>query len=164
MSERPFMQLYVSDFIGDTLPLSTEEIGAYTLLLMAAHTNGSLPYDIDTLAGIARLGRQRFEAMWPDLRAYFFDVDGRWVARHPIEWKRAKVRLFGRTPLSRHVRAAVLERDGERCHYCGRTSGPFHIDHVLAVANGGTDALDNLVVACKPCNLSKGSKTVEEWL
>lgn len=46
----------------------------------------------------------------------------------------------------------------------GGASGPFHIDHVLAVANGGTDALDNLVVACKPCNLSKGSKTVEEWL
>jgi hypothetical protein len=27
MSERPFMQLHVSDFVGDTLQLSTEQIG-----------------------------------------------------------------------------------------------------------------------------------------
>ena len=40
--------------------------------------------------------------------------------------------------------------------------GPIHIDHVLAVANGGTDELDNLVVACAACNISKGDRLVEE--
>jgi uncharacterized protein YdaU (DUF1376 family) len=35
VSERPFMQLYVSDFVGDTLMLSAEHVGAYLLLLIA---------------------------------------------------------------------------------------------------------------------------------
>ena len=35
MSKRPFMQLWVSDFIGDTLDLDAKEIGAYMLLLMS---------------------------------------------------------------------------------------------------------------------------------
>ena len=61
------------------------------------------------------------------------------------------------------VRAAVLIRDNHLCQYClqqGTRTQATHVDHVLAKALGGTDAMDNLVASCAPCNLKKGSKQV----
>lgn len=76
MSERPFMQLYVSDFIGDTLHLSTEQIGAYMLLLMAMwNAGGKLPNDDAKLARVARLSVKKWKAISADLMP-FFTVDG----------------------------------------------------------------------------------------
>lgn len=81
MSERPFMQLYVSDFIGDTLSLSTEQIGAYMLLLMAMwNAGGKLPADDGKLARVARMSVKKWKAISDDLLA-FFEVDGD-VIRH----------------------------------------------------------------------------------
>jgi hypothetical protein len=60
-----------------------------------------------------------------------------------------------RTPLP--VRK-VLERDNLTCQYCGdnprETAGlELHIDHVKPFSHGGSNRPDNLVVACKRCNL-----------
>lgn len=72
MSGRPFMQLYVSDFIGDTLQLSTEQIGAYMLLLMAMwNAGGRLPDDDARLARVARLSLRRWRAISADLMTFF---------------------------------------------------------------------------------------------
>ena len=65
--------------------------------------------------------------------------------------------------LSPSTRRAVFERDGEVCAYCKTDSGPFHIDHIMPKSRGGSDNLENLTVACAPCNLSKRDKTLEEW-
>ena len=54
----------------------------------------------------------------------------------------------------------VFARDGLCCRYCGwrhRAASKFHIDHVVAVSKGGTDSLNNLVVACERCNRAKGT-------
>ncbi|MEQ1407753.1 DUF1376 domain-containing protein [Neorhizobium sp. Rsf11] len=76
MSERPFMQLYVSDFIGDTLHLSTEQIGAYMLLLMAMwNAGGKLPGDEAKLARVARMSVKKWKAIAGDLMP-FFEIDG----------------------------------------------------------------------------------------
>lgn len=72
MSERPFMQLYVSDFVGDTLQLSTEQIGAYMLLLMAMwNAGGRLPDDDAKLARVARLSLKKWRALSADLLIFF---------------------------------------------------------------------------------------------
>lgn len=72
MSERPFMQLYVSDFVGDTLQLSTEQIGAYMLILMAMwNAGGRLPDDDAKLARVARLSLKRWRAISGDLLTFF---------------------------------------------------------------------------------------------
>jgi len=59
--------------------------------------------------------------------------------------------------LSKRLRFEVFKRDGFRCCYCGATAQdrPLHVDHVVAVANGGTDDEANLVTACDACNLGK---------
>jgi uncharacterized protein YdaU (DUF1376 family) len=55
MSEAPYMQLWVADFLGDTLHLSAEEVGQYMLLLMAMwRQGGSLSDNTKTLERIAR--------------------------------------------------------------------------------------------------------------
>lgn len=66
--------------------------------------------------------------------------------------------------LSADIKAEVLRRDGRVCRYCGRLEGPFHIDHVVPKAKGGSDHLSNLAVACAPCNMSKGARDLEEWM
>lgn len=72
MSERPFMQLYVSDFVGDTLMLSAEHVGAYMLLLIALwNAKGTLPNDEKKLARVARVSLKKWRAIAPDLMPFF---------------------------------------------------------------------------------------------
>jgi len=59
------------------------------------------------------------------------------------------------------TRRLVRERAGHRCEYCGITQAQqsfpfFHIDHIIALQHGGTDAPDNLALSCYHCNLHKG--------
>lgn len=69
----------------------------------------------------------------------------------------------GRQRIPSGVRFQVLQRDGFRCQYCGRSpvdspSVRLHLDHRLPVARGGTNDPDNLVTACSICNLGKGAR------
>lgn len=59
--------------------------------------------------------------------------------------------------LPKAVREAVYARDGRVCAECGATEN-LSIDHIVAVARGGSDALDNLRVLCRPCNSRKGTR------
>jgi 5-methylcytosine-specific restriction endonuclease McrA len=67
-------------------------------------------------------------------------------------------------PAIRLTRRNVMFRDGHECQYCGRRPPlrDLNIDHVLPRSRGGGDSWENLVTACRPCNLRKGWKTPEE--
>lgn len=56
----------------------------------------------------------------------------------------------------RHNRATVLDGDPP-CHWCARPATVA--DHVIALADGGTSHLDNLVPSCVPCNARRGLAT-----
>lgn len=64
-----------------------------------------------------------------------------------------------RKALSKRTRFEVFKRDDFQCRYCGARAPQalLHVDHVIPVADGGTNALDNLIAACDGCNLGKGS-------
>lgn len=62
-----------------------------------------------------------------------------------------------RKPIPAEVRAAVYERDGNACVYCGATDR-LTLDHVIPVSRCGSDDMDNLVCACLACNISKGRR------
>ena len=66
---------------------------------------------------------------------------------------------FERVPIPPKVRFAVFNRDGFACRYCGRMAPEveLHVDHVIPVARGGTNDLDNLITACVDCNVGKGT-------
>lgn len=65
--------------------------------------------------------------------------------------------------ISKSKRHSVWEKTDGECWYCGSEINPFtfHIDHVVPVAKGGTHHLDNLVPACRPCNMTKGSRDLD---
>ena len=67
---------------------------------------------------------------------------------------------MARSSIKPNVRWKVLARDDFTCRYCGRSPPDvvLNCDHVLAVANGGTDDEKNLVTACDECNAGKGVK------
>lgn len=58
-------------------------------------------------------------------------------------------------------RKNIIRRDGHRCQYCGSSSAPLTVDHIIPRARGGRDSWDNLVTACLPCNNKKSDKTLE---
>ena len=61
-------------------------------------------------------------------------------------------------------RKNILLRDRNSCQYCGIVlpAGELTLDHVLPRSRGGADSWENLVTACRLCNLRKGWKTPEE--
>jgi hypothetical protein len=54
------------------------------------------------------------------------------------------------------IRIQVLRRDAYTCAYCGDTAN--EVDHRIAKVKGGEDTLDNLVAACRRCNIQKKDK------
>lgn len=75
----------------------------------------------------------------------------------PLSKFPAKNQKKNRTELSAWKRTTVMERDRYRCRHCG-THLNLTIDHIIAVANGGGNGLENLQTLCKSCNSSKGTK------
>ena len=74
-----------------------------------------------------------------------------------------RLRYMVKVPYVRRValsRRAVFARDDHRCQYCG--SRADSIDHVQPRSRGGTNTWENVVAACRPCNLTKRDRTPDE--
>lgn len=50
----------------------------------------------------------------------------------------------------RNLRRDTLQRDGDRCRYCGNLAR--QVDHVIPRSKGGVDDPSNLVACCATCN------------
>lgn len=73
--------------------------------------------------------------------------------------------LNERRPINAEIRQAVYDKYNGRCTYCGRqiTWSEFTIDHIVPLANGGTNEIDNLTCSCEHCNYLKGTKNTREF-
>jgi 5-methylcytosine-specific restriction endonuclease McrA len=59
--------------------------------------------------------------------------------------------------------AAIVMRDGDCCYICGQGQDlhdPWEVEHVKPKAMGGSDDLDNLALAHRSCNRTKGIAAV----
>lgn len=65
-----------------------------------------------------------------------------------------------RKAISTKTRFEVFKRDGFVCMYCGShpPTAILHVDHIVAVAAGGRNDMDNFVTACDRCNMGKGAR------
>ncbi|MBL8573329.1 MAG: HNH endonuclease [Hyphomicrobiaceae bacterium] len=64
-----------------------------------------------------------------------------------------------RTPA--FTRFNVFLRDRFQCQYCG-SKDDLTFDHLIPRARGGLTTWDNVLTACSPCNLRKGSKSLAD--
>lgn len=84
--------------------------------------------------------------------------------------------------LSKAQRAALREKFGGRCAYCGQPLGDkWHADHIEPIVRNDwfkragfstpprgpdyphRDTLENMNPACPPCNLDKHAMSLESW-
>ena len=57
----------------------------------------------------------------------------------------------------------MLVKGDNACAYCDAANDGFHWEHIIPKSRGGPDTIDNMVLACPDCNLSKGAKDPFEW-
>lgn len=78
MAALPYMQFYVADYLADTAHLSTEEHGAYLLLIFNYWQTGK-PIPKNRLHKIARLPGDRWSEAESTLSEFFRDNGREWV-------------------------------------------------------------------------------------
>lgn len=78
----PFMQLYVADYLGDTRHLTTEQHGAYLLLLMTLwRSGGRLASDPRTLARVTGCTPSRWAKIKAEVLEFFEEDAGQILNR-----------------------------------------------------------------------------------
>lgn len=76
------------------------------------------------------------------------------------------LKLYDRLPTTevKFTRRNIYEYYNHKCCYCGKKlpTAELNLDHVIPRSRGGKTGWNNIVTACVPCNLRKGSKSPSE--
>lgn len=75
-------------------------------------------------------------------------------------------KICPRIQIKKPTREVVYENSGGKCGLCGRdvSLDDFTIDHVVPIARGGTNEIDNLQACCSRCNKLKSDMKNEELM
>ena len=84
-----WMPLYIADYLSATSRLTTEQHGAYLLLIMDYWKNGAPPNNDQVLAQITKLSPDAWSNARTMLQPFFEVVDGLWI-QHRIESEMVK--------------------------------------------------------------------------
>lgn len=116
MTMRPWMPLYVADYLADTAHLNATESGAYLHLIMHYWLNAGLPQEDRHLARIARLTDRQWDGARATIAAFFHDG---W------HHKRIDAELARAADISSKRRASVQQR-----HNKTTTLDPTNVDQL----------------------------------
>lgn len=104
--------------------------------------------------GVIYTGR-RGETWNAEARAALEHLDGNLGSLAPVE-------VQGRRKDKATV-AALLDRDGSNCFFCGKPLGQdITVEHLVAVSHGGPNHISNLFLAHFVCNASAGHMSAPE--
>ncbi|NTG86182.1 HNH endonuclease [Agrobacterium rhizogenes] len=123
-----------------------------------------MPSDTDRICRIVGCTQKEWDRIRPNIAPFLRDLGSGKITLKDLEQIRISNISTARQALPMSTKKLVAERDTHRCVYCGDIEGPFHFDHLFPRSRGGSDKPDNIVIACAPCNLAKGDKTLLEWM
>lgn len=107
------------------------------------------------------------EAVERRLTAKLRELGRKPVDPHALRPARSRIeRLRAAGPRATRAEIRNLRRDApKKCPYCGVRMDAFNsvIDHMVAVARGGSDAIENLQVICWECNAEKLDMNADEY-
>lgn len=63
--------------------------------------------------------------------------------------------------LSNAIKRRIKQRDKHQCVKCG-SRNDLEVDHIIADAKGGSNAMNNLQTLCKDCHSIKTKKEISE--
>ena len=76
---------------------------------------------------------------------------------------RANSRAASNTAKANQVWEEIKAAYDHRCAYCGKKDRNLTKDHMVPIAKGGSDRMDNVVPACFSCNRRKNAKQLLDW-
>jgi uncharacterized protein YdaU (DUF1376 family) len=167
-----YYERHLGDYAKDTAHLTMIEHGAYCLLLDRYYAREEpLPAEISECCRLVRVTRAKeTKAIQAVLKEFFtLKPDGWHIERCDREISKyratiSRIRALRDCDSYRRFRTLVMERDGEKCTYCGAVDVNLQLDHIIPQSRGGSDDPENLTPACRTCNTSKGAKMLSEWL
>lgn len=116
-------------------------------------------------ADAQRLRRIKYQPHKTDeAKAYIAD----WRRRNKLKCvaysakRRAKIAQSETHFTESDVLKAKLAQRG-KCWWCSETLTSFEVDHRIAIANGGSNGPENIVISCPPCNRIKGTRMPWEF-
>lgn len=153
-----------ADFWGpDAYELGLYKLSPQALALYFSSVAYASRWGIDSVTKheAAYVGIKRPSAVFNELLQAGFFVrslrkDTFHIAHEGVLWRRGIPSQRRTIPLA--IRAAVMERDGYACVFCGETD-VLTLDHIWPYSKGGRDTVDNLRVLCRSCNSAKGDRT-----
>lgn len=75
-----------------------------------------------------------------------------------------RARKIGCHAVTIPVKDVLYLLDVAHCYYCkGILGHTYHLEHKIPLERGGSHTLDNIVKACTFCNLTKSTRTEEEF-
>lgn len=173
-----WMPIYIGDYLADTAMLSTEQHGAYLLMLMAYWKNGPLPDDDEILANITRLPIDRWKKTRGLLLGFFSVIDGFLINRRADEEKekadaflakqRSNGAKGGRPPKPKNPNETQNKPMGSVWLNPNETPSPSPIDTTTATSagDGGADLDGQQVDKLPPITRGAGEPKIlitTEW-
>lgn len=84
------------------------------------------------------------------------------------KYKDGKIKKYGdlislnKKYVSKIKRGIIFKTHGNKCLCCGK-SGDIGIDHIIPIAHGGDNNIDNLQILCRYCNSKKGKHNIIDY-
>jgi uncharacterized protein YdaU (DUF1376 family) len=130
-----WMPVFIGDYLADTMHLTTEQHGAYLLLLFHMWRRGSLRDDDATLAKISGLGESDWKTQRPVLAEFFKIHDGLWQHGR-VEKERARVGATKQS-MSKKAKSAASSR-------WSKSDAPSNAQALLEDADSDSDSDSDL--------------------
>ncbi len=78
---------------------------------------------------------------------------------------KVKGSMYQKGPLyAKSLREYLFQKHQGTCFYCGTKSTHMELEHIIPQARGGVSSVNNYVLACRECNIAKGTKSISEVL